>query len=247
MLSVETREPKKQLNTLRNSGKIPAVIYGRGFDSLAVQVDSKQFLKILKTEGEGTLWDLKVDDDEPYKVLLKEYQKDVLKDDYDHIDFYRIRMDEKMRTEIAFEFVEEISAELEGVGVLVKTREAVEVECLPKDLVPSIEVDVSVLKEVGNSLMISDLTIPKGIEVLEDMENIVANISEVKEEEEEITKEEEEAAIAELGGEGEEGAEGSDSAPEGKEGASPDSADAPEGDEKKEAPPTEEKPDDKKK
>lgn len=206
MLKAQTRQPQTKLNELRREGKLPAVLYGRGFESVPVLLDYTQFTKEIKKHGEGALLDLQIDKAKPFKALLQDSQKDPVRQDLIHLDLYRVRMDEKLTTQIVLKFIGEPPAVRVG-GVVVKSRDHLEVECLPGDLVSDIEVDLSSLAEIHDSLEVADIAVPRGITVLDEKDLTVASIAAPVEEEEDVSKEQEKAAIEELGKEGAEGKE----------------------------------------
>ena len=107
-------------------------------------------------------------------------------------------MDEKLRTKITLKFVGEPPA-LKAGGLLIKSRDYLEAECLPKYLVPEIAVDLSSLAKVHDFLKVSDIKVPEGIKILDDLELMIVSIAESAKEEEEVSKEAEKAVISELG------------------------------------------------
>ncbi|MFH1713206.1 MAG: 50S ribosomal protein L25 [Candidatus Jacksonbacteria bacterium] len=198
MLKVQSRKSNTKLKQCRREGKLPGVVYGHGVDSIPFLIDYNQFIQEIKRCGEGALLDLEIDNAEPFKVLWQDYQKEPVSQNFIHVDLYRIKMDEKLRTEITLKFVGEPPAIKTG-GILIKSRDYLEVECLPKYLVSEIEVDLLSLAKVHDSLKISDIKVPKGIKVLDDSELMIASIAESAKEEEEVSKEAEKEKISELG------------------------------------------------
>ena len=180
MLQAEIRQSKRGLGAYRREGKIPAVVYGHGIQSVSVLMDKQEFLKHLKAEGKGSLLDLKIASDEPVKVILQDLQKHTLTQEYLHLDFYRIRMDEKMRVKVLLIFTGEAPAVKTG-GVLVKAKDHVEIECLPKDLISSIAVDLSSLSELRASIKVRDLSVGSGISIIGNPDDIIVTIAEIKE------------------------------------------------------------------
>lgn len=144
-------------------------------------------MRYLKTKGEGSLIDMTVSNEKPFKVILQDWQRHPITEEYLHLDFYRIRMDEKMRTKAQLMFTGEAPAVKIG-GVLVKNKDHVEIECLPKDLVSHISVDLSGLAEIHASIKVRDLPVPPGILVLANPDDIVATIAEMREEVEDAAK-----------------------------------------------------------
>lgn len=198
MLKVQSRKSNIALNKYRREGKLPGVVYGHGVDSIPFLIDYNQFIKEIKRCGEGSLLDLEIDNQTPIKVLWQDYQKNPILQTFIHIDLYRIKMDEKLRTKITLKFVGEPPAMKAG-GILIKSRDYLEAECLPKYLVPEIAVDLSSLAKVHDSLKISDIKVPEGIKILDDSELMIVSIAESAKEEEEVSKEAEKAVISELG------------------------------------------------
>ncbi|NUM25273.1 MAG: 50S ribosomal protein L25 [Candidatus Buchananbacteria bacterium] len=186
----------KAVAALRKSGKIPAVLYGHGVDPVNLEVDYSQFEKVYRQAGDSTLVDLAVDEKSPVKVLVQDYQLDPTTSRYTHVDFYQVRMDEKLHTDIVLKFVGEAPAIKEHSGILVTALSEVEVECLPADLVHEIEVDLSVLKEIDVPIHISDIKAPAGIKILNHPTDVVALVQPQRVEEEKPAVVEETAAPA---------------------------------------------------
>lgn len=197
MLKAQSRKPNTSIKKYRRQGKLPGVVYGHNFDSISFLIDYNQFIKEIKRCGEGALLDLEINDQPGFKVLWQDYQKDPISQNFIHIDLYRVKMDEKLKTQITLKFVSEPPAVKLG-GILIKSRDYLEAECLPKYLVSEIDVDLSSLAEVHNFLKVSDINVPEGIKVLDDPELIIASIGESVKEEEEVSKEAEKAVISEL-------------------------------------------------
>ncbi len=178
-LKAQVRDKKSEKNNkIREEGFIPACIYGPGFDNMEIKIKMSDFQKAFEEAGESTLINLEVDNQEAIKVIIKDVQRDVLKDKIIHADFYRVDMNKKITTEIPLLFVGEAKAVKELGGVLVKNIDSVEVECLPGDLVEHIEVDLSPLETFDNYIKVKDLKLPKGIRVLEDEDSVVVSVSE---------------------------------------------------------------------
>ncbi len=184
-LAVKTRELSgKKVNKLRGQGQIPAVLYGHKVEPKSVVVNYHDFEKIYKQAGESTLVDLKIDGEKPVKVLIQDIQKDPISDQLLHVDFRQVRMDEKLRAEVELKFIGEPPAVKEFSGILVTNVDSVEVECLPKDLVHQIEVDLSSLKTFNDVIHISDMKVPAGITILEDAQEVIALVQQPRSEEE---------------------------------------------------------------
>jgi large subunit ribosomal protein L25 len=181
---------------------IAAVVYGSSIESKSIKLDKVEFEKVYEEVGESSLIDLALNDDKIVKVIVKQVQKHPFKNLIYNVDLHQVDMNQKITTEIPLEFVGESRAKKEEGALIMKNLDAVEVECLPADLVNYIEVDLSSLNEFGDSIHVKDLKVPSGMEILEEDEGVVVSAIEPKEEEEEPIEGEEEAS--EEGEEGEE-------------------------------------------
>jgi large subunit ribosomal protein L25 len=205
----------KRTRFLRRQGITPAHLFGHSLESLALQCDTDELKKIVARAGTTRLIALNVEGDkEPKNVFLREIQKDALTRELLHVDFYQVRKGEKMTMDVPIVLIGEAPA-LKGKGrILSRGTTVLSLECLPEKVPPQIEVDISVLAELDQSIFIKDIHLDPEILVHDDPELLVVKISEI------VIKVEEEkpvvAAVAEgeVAAEGEEGAEGA----EGEEG-----------------------------
>ena len=185
VLNAQLRElTGKKVRTLRKQNLIPAVLYGKEIAPQNLVVEYLPFQKVYSESGESTLIDLKVQEKEPMKVLIHDVQIDPVTKKIIHVDFWKVRMTEKIEAEIVLKFVGEAEAVKGLGGVLVKNLDSLKVKCLPQDLVHEIEVDISPLKTFDDMIHIKDLKIPPEIEVLENPEEIVAVVTPPRSEEE---------------------------------------------------------------
>lgn len=162
------------------SGFIPAVVYGSGKDNLNIKVKKHDFDKAFELAGEFNLIDLAVDGGQEAKVIVKDVQKHGLTDKIIHVDFYRVDMAKKITTEIPLNFIGEAKAVKDLGGTLVKNMDAVEVRCLPGDLVSHIDVDVSHLDNFDQFIRLHDLTLPAGLELAHETNEAVVGVVETK-------------------------------------------------------------------
>ncbi len=174
------RKTKKE----RKAGMTPAVVYGKGFPSQSLWVDTMELGKLLKKAGESTIIELDLSGKEKHDVVINEIQKDPVRGDFLHIDFFKVRMDEKIEKEIRLEFVGESPAVKEMGGILVKSLDELPIKCFPADLPSEIEVDISVLKTFEDRISVSDLPLSDKIEVMIDLETAVATVDEPRSQEE---------------------------------------------------------------
>lgn len=174
---------KGDAEQLRAKGILPAVVYGAGMEPQTVSVDRATFEKMYAEAGESTLIDFSVDGGEAVKVLVQAIQYNPLNESPVHVDFRQINMNIAMTATIELEFVGESQAVKEG-GTFLTQMDSVEITCLPKYLVTSIQVDISVLKTSDDVIHVSDLKFPEGITATEDGGSVVAKVSAALTEEE---------------------------------------------------------------
>jgi len=211
----------KAAKELRRNGLIPAVIYGKKFENIGLELDSHEFLLLFRDAGSSNLVDLNIDG-KSVKTLIHDVQHHPMTNAIIHVDFLKIDMKEKIRTEIPLEFVGETSLVIDQEGSLITSKDAVEVECLPADLVDHINVDISTLTSFDMNIKVADLRVPAGMEILDDPEEVVALVQPPRSEEElEALDEEvvEDVEAIEVENAGEAPAEGEEAAKEDKKGA----------------------------
>jgi len=198
----------KKVRFLRRQGIIPANIYGHGIDSTSINVDAKSLKHLLAHAGKTDLISLKVDDSKsPVKVLMREVQRNPLTDEPLHVDFYQVRMTEKIKADVPLVFIGEAPV-LKNVknSSMLHLIDSVHIEALPDDLPHSFEIDVSNIEELDQAIYIKDIPLGHGITLLSDPEQMVIKVAEVRKEEVIEVPVEAEAA-EEIVGEAEEGAE----------------------------------------
>lgn len=181
----------KKLKKERKAGFLPAVVYGHNFESIPIFVDKKEFRKIYKQAGTSSLITLNLED-KKINVLIHEVEKEPISQEPKHVDFYRVKMTEKITADVPLKFVGEAPAAKIYGAIIVKNFEKIEVECLPADLPHEIEVDLSLLTEIDSVIYVKDLNIPENVKVLADEEEavVVATPPTVEEIEEEVAGEE---------------------------------------------------------
>lgn len=184
-LQADSREVTgKQVKQLRNSGLVPAVLYGQEQPTTSLSLDAATFTKLYHQVGNTTLINLTVDKKAPVKVLVHDVQINPVHRSITHVDFYQVNLKEKLRTEIPLSYVGTSDAvEVEG-GIFIAVKNEVNVECLPEDLVHEIEVDISSLKAFNDSLHVKDIKAPNGIVILDEADEMLASITEPRSQEE---------------------------------------------------------------
>jgi large subunit ribosomal protein L25 len=216
-LKVSPREVLgKKVKALRREGVIPANVYGRALESVAIQVTRDALVHILRTAGRNEIIYLRLDGDEPRPTLVRQIQRNPVTDAILHVDFYQISLKEKVRIEVPLALVGTAPAEQKYGGTLLHSLDTITVEALPTEVPSVIEVDVSGLEEIDATIYVSDLSVPGDVTVLTDPMQAVAKIvpphveKEIEEEveEEEVPEGEEAEEAAEPAAEGEEKGEG---------------------------------------
>lgn len=192
----------KKVKKYRAAGLIPAVLYGGASGvSTPLLISEKDFLKVYRKAGASSLVSLEIGRGDLRNVLVHDVAKHALTDRFLHIDFYEVRMDEKLKAKIPLVFAGESPAVKNDGGMLVRTVQEIEVECLPKDLPRELEVDISVLGKFHDVIRARDLKLPAGVTVHISGEEVIALVEEPRDESElaklsEAT--EEQAAISQI-------------------------------------------------
>jgi large subunit ribosomal protein L25 len=213
-LKATTREVLgKKTKTLRRQGITPTHLFGHSLKSLALQCNTSELQHTIAQAGTASLFNLEIDtEQQPRKVLIREIQRDPLGKQLLHVDFYQVRMTEKIKADIPLVLVGEAPAmKLKG-RLLVHPLTSLGIECLPDKLPSEIMVNLSSLEEVEQAIHVKDLTLDPDIVVSNDPDQLVVKVSEARVERvEEVVAEEavaEEAeAVAEEKPAGEEAAE----------------------------------------
>jgi large subunit ribosomal protein L25 len=156
---------------LRAAGKVPAVLYGRGTEAVALSVDRRALTNALATEsGRNVLIDLELNG-ETHLTLARELQRDVLRGTLIHADFLKIDRDQTIEVDIPVHVVGESPGVKEG-GVIEHHLWNVHVACKPGNVPERLDADVSRMV-LGDRLAVADLVLPAGVEMLTDLEETV--------------------------------------------------------------------------
>jgi large subunit ribosomal protein L25 len=163
----------KKVSTLRNAGNVPGTIYGPKTAPLNVQFGYKELDSTLRQAGSTNIIDVKVNG-ENIRVVARDVQRDVLKGNILHVDFFAVDENSKIRAEIP--------VLLKGESPIIATRKAillagtstVRIEVFPRDLINKIEVDLAPLTAIGSTIYVKDLKVAEGITILNDGEEMVA-------------------------------------------------------------------------
>ncbi len=193
VLNVETRVRmgKGGSRKVRRDGLVPAVVYGKGIESLNLRLDPKDLQQAIATEaGWNTLITLKGDGPFDGKVvILKDMQIDAIRRDTKHVDFHAIDLTSTIAVMVPVQPIGKAQGVTEG-GTLSLIRHELEVYCLPTNIPTSIEIDVAHL-EVGEAVHIDEVTLPEGVESLHDVNfTVLTVVGRMAEEVEEVEEDE---------------------------------------------------------
>jgi large subunit ribosomal protein L25 len=188
----------KKTRFLRRQGMTPTHLFGHDLKSLALQCHTAELKQILAQAGTTTLLNLKIDSEKrPRKVLIREIQKDVFGRQLLHVDFYQVKLTEKIKADVPIVLTGEAPAlKLKG-RFLMQTLDSLSVECLPDKLLPEIRIELSPLEEVEQAIHVKDLELDQDITVANDPDQLIVKVSEkvVTEVEEEVVQVEEEEEV----------------------------------------------------
>lgn len=179
-IQIEKRDVGTSLDEIRKGGKIPAVLYGKKEASQPITLGATEFMKVWKEAGESSVVILS-GVGENKEALIHEVDVEPVKGLVRHADFYVIEKGKKVTVSVPIEFVGTAPAEKLGAA-LVKVLHEIEVEAFPKDLPHEITVDVSGLVDLEQQILVSDIKVPSGVEVLTSPDEVVAIAAETKEE-----------------------------------------------------------------
>lgn len=157
----------KQVQALRRQGQLPAVIYGRHLDPIAISLDAHSASLVLGQLTSSSLVTIELEGKE-FPTLVREKQRNYIKDTLTHVDFLAVSLTERIRARVRLEFAGVSPAVKDLNAVLVHGLDQLEVECLPPDLPERITVDVSVMAQIGNGIYVRDLVVPEKVRVLSD-------------------------------------------------------------------------------
>src|ERR1700752_701192 len=183
VLEEQARKPgtKNEARRVRRDGKIPAVVYGAGKESLPISVDPRVVTRILNSEaGHNTIFDLSLNG-EKTKAMIVDWQYEPIKGRLLHIDLKRIALDKVLRVSVPIFLIGEAAGVKQEGGIMEQMLREVEVECLPADIPSHIDADVSALT-FGKVLRVSELPHSDKIKFITDENQPVAHVTSVKEE-----------------------------------------------------------------
>ena len=184
-LAAQKREVTgKKVRTLRAEGNVPAVLYGNGIESQILTVSQRTLTKVFGVAGSNKIVSLSVDDSKPHSVMIHHVQADSRTGAITHADFYKVKMNEKIKAEIPLHVVGESTAVYKLEGSLIQSLATVEVEALPANRPENIEVDISGIEDFDTTIHVKDLKIPGNVELLTDENELVIKVDPPRSDEE---------------------------------------------------------------
>ncbi|MBN2001872.1 MAG: 50S ribosomal protein L25 [Anaerolineae bacterium] len=188
----------KQVKGLRRQGITPGVIYGHGIEPIAVQFNSHDLERSISKTGTSTTVQVHVEGiAEPYLAIFRDVQYHTTKRNVTHIDLQALNLQEKVRVPVSVVLVGAAPDVVDG-GMVLQVMNELEIEALPMDLVPSIEIDISVLTTIGASIQVRDIIPPKGVTIFNLPNDTVVQMARMEAEEEAVEGEEAASASAEV-------------------------------------------------
>ncbi len=200
----------KKVKSLRRQGVTPVHLFGSGVESLSLQCDTPRLHRVLAEAGQTKLISLKLDSEKkPRTVMVREVQREPRSGESLHVDFYQVKMAERIKVEVQIVLVGEAPALKLKENMLVHDLNTMTVECLPAEIPTSIEIDLSILAETEQAVRVKDIELAEGVVILNEPERAVVKIGLRH-----IEKIEEQVAVAEE-------VEGEEAEGEAPEGAAP--------------------------
>jgi len=166
----------KQVRALRRQGYLPAVIYGYQISPMPIMLEAHATNRKLSSITSSQLVTVEVDGI-PHTTLVKQRQRHAITGALLHVDFQAVSMTEKLQAAVVLELIGEAPAVKNYSGVLVTGQEKLEVECLPKYLPDRIVIDLSILEHIGDAIYVRDIKLQQEIEVLTDLNEMIALIT----------------------------------------------------------------------
>lgn len=187
------KELGRKTSSLKNAGKIPAVVYGHKIKNVLIEVDYKDFQRVLREAGESSLIELDIEGEkEKRPVLVHDLQKNHISDQFIHIDFFQASLKEEVEVKVPIVLEGTSLAVKDLGGTLIKNIAELEVKALPQNLPHEIKVSIDGLNTFEDHILVKDLILPKDVKVLAKPDEIVASVAHAAKVEEDLAKEIEE-------------------------------------------------------
>jgi large subunit ribosomal protein L25 len=187
------KEIGRKTSALKETGRIPAVVYGHKIKNLIIDIDYKDFQKVLREAGESSLIELDIEGEkEKRPVLVHEIQKNPVTDKFIHIDFFQASLTEEVEVKVALVLEGTSLAVKDLGGTLVKNISEIDIKALPQNLPHEIKVSIDGLNTFEDHILVKDLVLPKDVKVMAKPDEIVVSVAAPAKVEEELAKEIEE-------------------------------------------------------
>ena len=162
----------KQVKALRRAGQLPAVIYGHNVEPVSISMDAHDATLSLSKVSSSTLITIDVEGKE-YPTLVREKQRDYIRNVLTHVDFLAVSLKERLRAEVSIELIGISPAVKDYNAILVNGLTSLTVECLPTDLPEKFVVDISSLASIGNGIHVSDIPVPENVKIMDDADEMI--------------------------------------------------------------------------
>ena len=188
----------KQVKALRRAGKLPAVMFGYQVESTPITLDTHEVTKLLGRLSSSSIVTIDLDGKQ-YPTLVREKQRDYIKNRLLHVDFQVVSLTEKIRSQVRIELTGTAPAVTDYSAIIVNSMTELEVEGLPADLPERIMVDISNLVKIGDGVHVRDVVVPDEVVIIDDPDEIIVHATAPRVEEvEEVVPEEVEVVEPEV-------------------------------------------------
>ena len=166
----------KKVKALRRQGIIPANLYGRGIDSASLQAPLDEFRRIFRAVPRNSVVNLKVADEPDVRpVILRDVQRNPVTGDIQHVELFQIDISRPIQSDAQLVLIGSAEPQSQG-GVIVQNFDSVRLEALPLEMPDRIQVDISVIKDFGQAIHVSDLLVPENVRILTDQGAVVVTV-----------------------------------------------------------------------
>ena len=170
----------KKVSQLRREGKMPGVVYGHHIEPIAIVMDAREVTRAMIGLTPSSIVTIDIDGGD-HAALIRERQRDYLRNKFIHIDFQAVSRTEKIRARIETVLEGNAPAVKNYNGIVLHEKEYIEVEALPEHLPERFVIDISNLNRIGDMIRISDMKIADDVTVFDDVNDVIVSISGVKE------------------------------------------------------------------
>lgn len=166
----------KKVGVIRRQGFIPGVMYGHNSEPFAITMNAREVNRALSGLTSSSIVTVEVNG-ESHQALIREKQKNYIRNEIIHIDFQILSLKEKIRSKIEIQLTGLAPAVKNFNGIVLQERESIDVEALPADLPERFVVDISKLENIGDLIRVSDLDIAESVTVFDDLNDVIVSVS----------------------------------------------------------------------